>query len=108
VTVNLDFGPFQKKAEALCLSAGMRDLLLPFHRQIFCWIDEWIDMTKEDVTEYERACQAKVNELKFETSSKSTDVLADDKPVQMLKEEEEVLSPNVENKKNSKEKTPKK
>lgn len=54
VRVRLDFGPFQKKAESLLLSVGMRDLLLPLHRQIFCWMDEWWPMTLEEVHAYEK------------------------------------------------------
>jgi len=67
VRCNLDFGPFQKKAESILLSSGMRDLLLPLHRQIFCWMDEWHGMTLEQVHAYELAVQEKQNSMGFAT-----------------------------------------
>lgn len=32
------------------------------HRQAFAWIDEWYDMTLEDVRQYEQKMQAETNE----------------------------------------------
>ncbi|CAK9826867.1 Cytoplasmic phosphatidylinositol transfer protein 1 [Anthophora retusa] len=39
----------------------IRDILLLGHRQAFAWIDEWYDMTLEDVREYEQKMQAETN-----------------------------------------------
>ncbi|KAK1123502.1 hypothetical protein K0M31_008207 [Melipona bicolor] len=40
----------------------IRDILLLGHRQAFAWIDEWYDMTLEDVRHYEQKMQAETNE----------------------------------------------
>lgn len=40
----------------------IRDILLLGHRQAFAWIDEWYDMTMEDVREYEKKMHAETNE----------------------------------------------
>ncbi|XP_048847111.1 cytoplasmic phosphatidylinositol transfer protein 1-like isoform X1 [Brienomyrus brachyistius] len=40
----------------------VRDVLLLGHRQAFAWVDEWIDMTMEEVREYERATQEATNQ----------------------------------------------
>lgn len=40
----------------------VRDVLLLGHRQAFAWIDEWLDMSIEDVREYERQKQQENNE----------------------------------------------
>lgn len=41
---------------------SIRDVLLLGHRQAFTWIDEWIDMTIQDVREYERQIQEETNQ----------------------------------------------
>ncbi|XP_046825900.1 cytoplasmic phosphatidylinositol transfer protein 1 [Vespa crabro] len=40
----------------------IRDILLLGHRQAFTWIDEWYDMTIEDVRKYEQKMHAETNE----------------------------------------------
>jgi len=30
-----------------------RDLFFHFHRQVYCWLDEWFGMSMEDIREYE-------------------------------------------------------
>lgn len=40
----------------------IRDILLLGHRQAFAWIDEWYNMTLEDVRKYEQKMQAETNE----------------------------------------------
>ena len=93
VTVNLEFGPFQKKAESLCLSAGMRDLLLPFHRQVFCWIDEWFGMTKEQTLAFERETQAKLNQMQFSTKRGGDGQMSAEASVALIKEEDQAHTP---------------
>lgn len=39
----------------------IRDVLLLGHRQAFTWIDEWYDMSIEDVREYEKRAQNETN-----------------------------------------------
>lgn len=52
---------FQTKVEAWAQKA-IRDILLLAHRQAFCWIDEWYDMTYESIVQFERETYAKTNE----------------------------------------------
>ncbi|XP_036400055.1 cytoplasmic phosphatidylinositol transfer protein 1-like isoform X1 [Megalops cyprinoides] len=40
----------------------IRDILLVGHRQAFAWVDEWYDMTMDEVREYERNTQEATNE----------------------------------------------
>lgn len=39
----------------------IRDVLLLGHRQAFCWIDSWYEMSIEDVRIYEKQLQAETN-----------------------------------------------
>lgn len=39
----------------------IREILLLGHRQAFTWIDEWIEMSMDDVREYERHLQEETN-----------------------------------------------
>jgi len=96
VRCNFDFGPFQKKAEALCQSAGMRDLLVPFHRQVFCWIDEWYPMTMEEVALFEKKCFDKLNEVQY-GQSKRGELKAGD-AVGRVKDEDFLSSPSQQRK----------
>jgi len=41
---------------------SIREILLVGHRQAFAWIDDWIDMTLEDVRDYEKKMQEATNE----------------------------------------------
>lgn len=50
----------------------VRDVLLLGHRQAFAWIDEWLDMSIEDVREYERVKQQENNE-KFKKTAGEAD-----------------------------------
>ncbi|MEQ2233264.1 Cytoplasmic phosphatidylinositol transfer protein 1, partial [Ilyodon furcidens] len=40
----------------------VRDVLLLGHRQAFAWVDEWIDMTMDEVREFERTIQEATNQ----------------------------------------------
>ncbi|XP_011309037.1 cytoplasmic phosphatidylinositol transfer protein 1 [Fopius arisanus] len=40
----------------------IRDILLLGHRQAFAWIDQWVEMSIEDVREYEKKMHAATNE----------------------------------------------
>lgn len=51
---------FQTRVEDY-IQRCIRDVLLLGHRQAFAWIDEWIDMSMDDVREYERNLQEETN-----------------------------------------------
>lgn len=42
--------------------SAVKDILLAGHRQAFAWIDQWYDMTLDDVRNYEKDIQEKTNE----------------------------------------------
>lgn len=51
---------FQTRVEDF-IHRCIRDVLLLGHRQAFTWLDEWIDMSMEDVREYEYQLQEETN-----------------------------------------------
>lgn len=60
VNASFEVWGFQTRVEDYihrCIS----DVLLLGHRQAFTWIDSWIDMSIEDVREYEKRLQAETN-----------------------------------------------
>uniref|UniRef100_A0A8C1X874 Phosphatidylinositol transfer protein cytoplasmic 1 n=1 Tax=Cyprinus carpio TaxID=7962 RepID=A0A8C1X874_CYPCA len=60
VTVKFEVWGLQTRVEQF-VHKVVRDVLLLGHRQAFAWVDEWIDMTMEEVREYERATQEATN-----------------------------------------------
>ncbi|PWA19272.1 hypothetical protein CCH79_00014596, partial [Gambusia affinis] len=60
VTVRFEVWGLQTRVEQF-VHKVIRDVLLLGHRQAFAWVDEWIDMTMEEVREYEHATQEATN-----------------------------------------------
>uniref|UniRef100_A0A4W6DV98 Phosphatidylinositol transfer protein N-terminal domain-containing protein n=1 Tax=Lates calcarifer TaxID=8187 RepID=A0A4W6DV98_LATCA len=60
VTVKFEVWGLQTRVEQF-VHKVIRDVLLLGHRQAFAWVDEWIDMTMEEVREYERTTQEATN-----------------------------------------------
>jgi len=52
VTVEFKVFGFQSKVERFMLDME-RNIFLKFHRQVYCWLDEWFGWTIEDVRRYE-------------------------------------------------------
>lgn len=52
VTVEFKMFGLQSKVESFLMKFE-RDLFLKFHRQVYCWLDEWFGMTMEDIRNYE-------------------------------------------------------
>lgn len=67
VKVKFEVWGLQTKVEEFT-HRSVREVLLLGHRQAFAWIDEWIDMTKEDVREYENKIYAETNQKVLENS----------------------------------------
>ncbi|XP_062853893.1 cytoplasmic phosphatidylinositol transfer protein 1-like [Trichomycterus rosablanca] len=61
VTVKFEVWGLQTRVEQF-VHRVVRDVLLLGHRQAFAWVDEWIDMTMDEVREYERTIQEATNE----------------------------------------------
>uniref|UniRef100_A0A336LZK0 Cytoplasmic phosphatidylinositol transfer protein 1 n=1 Tax=Culicoides sonorensis TaxID=179676 RepID=A0A336LZK0_CULSO len=60
VSVSFEVWGLQTKVETFIHSC-IREILLLGHRQAFAWIDEWVNMTIDDVREYERRVQEETN-----------------------------------------------
>jgi len=64
VTVEFNYFGFQGKVENF-LHTFERNLFLKFHRQVYCWLDEWFGMSVEDVRAYEAKTKEELdNKLK--------------------------------------------
>jgi len=61
VEVKLDVWGMGARVEEY-LHKTMREILLVGHRQAFAWIDDWYDMSVEDVRQYEADMQESTNE----------------------------------------------
>ena len=51
--VKFEYWGFQTKVESYLQNKMVRDILILSHRQAICWIDEWYDMTIDDIRKYE-------------------------------------------------------
>ncbi|KAM9483485.1 cytoplasmic phosphatidylinositol transfer protein 1-like [Clarias gariepinus] len=61
VTVKFEVWGLQTRVEQF-VHKVVRDVLLLGHRQAFAWVDEWIDMTMDEVREFERRIQEATNQ----------------------------------------------
>uniref|UniRef100_A0A674P7U9 Cytoplasmic phosphatidylinositol transfer protein 1 n=1 Tax=Takifugu rubripes TaxID=31033 RepID=A0A674P7U9_TAKRU len=61
VTVKFEVWGLQTRVEQF-VHKVIRDVLLLGHRQAFAWVDEWIDMTMDEVREFERDIQEATNQ----------------------------------------------
>ncbi|KAN0032393.1 hypothetical protein ACTFIV_006287 [Dictyostelium citrinum] len=55
VTVNFNYWGFQTKVENLVQTNGLREVFLKAHRSLFCWMDEWIDLSEEQIEQFEQS-----------------------------------------------------
>ncbi|XP_072339829.1 cytoplasmic phosphatidylinositol transfer protein 1-like [Scyliorhinus torazame] len=60
VTVKFEVWGLQTRVEQF-VHKVIRDVLMIGHRQAFAWVDEWYDMTMDEVREFERATQEATN-----------------------------------------------
>ncbi|XP_072882487.1 cytoplasmic phosphatidylinositol transfer protein 1 [Hemitrygon akajei] len=60
VTVKFEVWGLQTRVEQF-VHKVIRDILMIGHRQAFAWVDEWYDMTMNEVREFERATQEATN-----------------------------------------------
>uniref|UniRef100_A0A8C5H8T4 Cytoplasmic phosphatidylinositol transfer protein 1 n=1 Tax=Gouania willdenowi TaxID=441366 RepID=A0A8C5H8T4_GOUWI len=61
VTVKFEVWGLQTRVEQF-VHKVVRDVLLLGHRQAFAWVDEWIDMTMDEVREFEKTIQEATNQ----------------------------------------------
>ncbi|XP_042696936.2 cytoplasmic phosphatidylinositol transfer protein 1 [Chrysemys picta bellii] len=60
VTVKFEVWGLQTRVEQF-VHKVVRDILMIGHRQAFAWVDEWYDMTMDDVREFEKNMHEKTN-----------------------------------------------
>lgn len=60
VQASFEVWGFQTRVEDF-IHRCIRDILLLGHRQAFAWVDEWIEMSIDDVRKYERRLQEETN-----------------------------------------------
>ena len=60
VSVECKIFGLQNKLESLILNQ-YRQMLLGFHQQLWCWTDEWIDLSLEDVQNLEKTAKLELS-----------------------------------------------
>ncbi|CAH0585727.1 unnamed protein product [Chrysodeixis includens] len=77
VSVKFEVWGLQTRVEEY-VQGAIREILLLGHRQAFAWMDDWYNMTIEDVREYEKEMQAKTN-IKLKTASEAAEGASEEK-----------------------------
>lgn len=72
VTVKFEVWGLQTRVEEY-VQGAIREILLLGHRQAFAWMDEWYNMTIDDVREYEKEMQTKTN-IKLKATIENSDL----------------------------------
>ncbi|XP_039753209.1 cytoplasmic phosphatidylinositol transfer protein 1 [Pararge aegeria] len=80
VNAKFEVWGLQTKVEEY-VQVAIREILLLGHRQAFTWMDEWFNMTIEDVRNYEHEMQAKTN-IKVKSALEESVNKDDKKPSQ--------------------------
>ncbi|CRG95217.1 phosphatidylinositol transfer protein, putative [Plasmodium gallinaceum] len=99
-TINIPyFGIFCSRIENWIISS-LKDNILKYHRKAFCWIDEWFDLTIEDIRNIEKDVQKKLNHFWNESEQNNIDKTNDnDDEKESLKRQECFTTTNYDNKK---------
>ncbi|XP_070826757.1 phosphatidylinositol transfer protein alpha isoform-like [Chaetodon trifascialis] len=63
VTVEFKWMGLQNKVESLIHKVEKR-LFTIFHRQLFCWMDKWIDLTMDDIRNMEEETKKELDEMR--------------------------------------------
>jgi hypothetical protein len=69
VTAEFKMFGFQSKVENFLMKFE-RNLFFDFHRQVYCWMDDWFSMTMQDVREYENKIKRDLDEKLKEGDTK--------------------------------------
>ncbi|XP_073322020.1 phosphatidylinositol transfer protein beta isoform-like [Pagrus major] len=71
VTVNFKWWGLQKRVENLIHDQEKR-IFTNFHRQLFCMIDKWVDLTMDDIRRKEEETQKELADLRKEANLRGT------------------------------------
>lgn len=63
VTVKFKWWGLQNKIENFIQKQEKR-LFTNFHRQLFCWLDKWVDLTMEDIRRMEEETKRQLDEMR--------------------------------------------
>jgi len=77
-TVKFQYWGMQTKVEQWLLKSMVRDVLLLGHKQAFCWMDNWIDLTIEDLRKYEEETRQLLDKIRNGEVENKDLVLADE------------------------------
>uniref|UniRef100_A0A8C6T6N8 Phosphatidylinositol transfer protein alpha isoform n=1 Tax=Neogobius melanostomus TaxID=47308 RepID=A0A8C6T6N8_9GOBI len=76
VTVKFKWWGLQNKVENFIQKQEKR-LFTNFHRQLFCWIDSWIELTMEDIRRMEEDTRKELDEMRVKDPVKGMVALED-------------------------------
>ncbi|XP_005990306.2 phosphatidylinositol transfer protein beta isoform [Latimeria chalumnae] len=77
VTVKFKWWGVQGKTENFIQKQEKR-IFTNFHRQLFCWIDKWIEFTMEDIRRMEDETQRELEEMRKKGAVRGTSAACDD------------------------------
>ncbi|XP_018413279.1 PREDICTED: phosphatidylinositol transfer protein beta isoform isoform X1 [Nanorana parkeri] len=77
VTIKFRWWGLQNKVEHFIQKQEKR-IFTNFHRQLFCWIDKWIDLTMEDIRRMEDETQKELEALRNQGQVRGTSAAHDD------------------------------
>jgi len=70
VTVEFKWWGLQTRVESFMMSMET-NIFLKFHKQVFCWLDEWHGMSMEEIRVYEDELKDQLNKKMIDVKSKS-------------------------------------
>ncbi|KAG9333295.1 hypothetical protein JZ751_012882 [Albula glossodonta] len=68
VTVHFRWWGLQGRVEKFIHKQQEKRLFTNFHRQLFCWLDRWVDLTMEDIRRMEEETQKELDQMRNEGS----------------------------------------
>lgn len=71
VTVKFKWWGMQTRMESFIQKQEKR-IFTNFHRQLFCWIDNWVELTMEDIRRMEAETQKELEEMRQQGSIRGT------------------------------------
>ncbi|KAJ7994255.1 hypothetical protein DPEC_G00263990 [Dallia pectoralis] len=71
VTVKFKWWGLQNKVESFIHKQEKR-IFTNFHRQLFCWIDKWVELTMQDIRRMEAETQKELEEMRRKGSVRGT------------------------------------
>ncbi|XP_061403135.1 phosphatidylinositol transfer protein beta isoform-like [Lethenteron reissneri] len=77
VTIKFKWWGVQDKVESF-IQKQERRIFTNFHRQLFCWLDRWVELTMEDIRRMEDETQKELDEIRQRGTVRGTTAAADE------------------------------